>query len=271
MFSLFIYTNVMALGAWEGLKSLLASGLEGLFTVTSAVGLPSYALAIVLFTIIVKIALYPLSIKQMRSMREMQKLQPLIKDLQTKYKNDQKMLQQKQMELYKEYNVNPFGGCLPLLIQMPILFALFTVLRDFAPRFPEYYTFFWVADLSQPDPTKIILPILVGLSTFIQQYVSTTNRQDPTQKAMMIVMPLMLGWFTLNFASGLAIYWICFNLLGGLQQYLINKKGTPLLATANSSYSKENRDEKETESDSRSGSKKDTKDKTKNSSRNTAK
>ena len=269
MLSPLIFTHVLSFSLWASLKELLASGLEGLFSITNAVGLPSYALAIVMFTIILKVVLYPLTVKQMRSMRDMQRLQPLLKEIQTKYKNDQKMLQEKQMELYKEHKINPFGGCLPLLVQLPILYALFAVLRNFTPSLPQYYNFFWIADLSQPDPTKIILPVLVGLSTFFQQFVSSTNRQDPTQKAMLYVMPLMIGWMTVKFASGLAIYWVCFNIIGGIQQYIINKRSLPLIAAEKGSVQKEtksdtdNETKKEVKNVNKKGNKKNTKKQTK--------
>ena len=229
MINLLLNPNIMTISVWQSLKDFLAASLEWLFSITSAIGLPSYALAIVIFTILVKLILYPLSLKQMRSMREMQRIQPLVKELDTKYKNDPKLKQEKMMEIYKEHKINPFGGCLPLLIQMPILIALFTTLREFAPKYPEFYTFFWITDLSQPDPTKLVLPIIVGLSTFAQQYVSMTNKEDTTQKAMLYMMPIMLGWFTVKFAAGLAIYWVCFNILGAIQQYYINKKSMPVI------------------------------------------
>jgi len=198
--------------------------LEWLFDVTELIGLPSYALALLIFTIIIKVLLYPLAVKQMRSTRDMQKIQPKIKALQEKYKNNPQKAQEAQMKLYRDMNISPMAGCLPLLVQLPIIWFLFSSIRNFIPANPDYYTFFWVSDLSNPD-TTIFLPLLVAASTFIQQLISTTNRQDPTQKTMLIIMPIMIGFFCRSFPAAVALYWIFYGLLSGIQQFIINAKG----------------------------------------------
>ncbi|MEL7567600.1 MAG: YidC/Oxa1 family membrane protein insertase [Dehalobacterium sp.] len=205
------------------LVGFVASSLEWLYQLTVKMGVPSYALAIVLLTVIIKIILYPLTYKQMKSMRVMQELQPKIKELDKKYKNDPQKKQEAIMKIYKEHNANPMAGCLPLLIQFPILIALFRGLQSFQPSNLTHYSFMWISDLSKPDPTGLILPILVGLSTFLQQYITSPNANDPTQKTMLYAMPVLFGWMTRSFPAGLAFYWIVFGIVGTLQQIYINK------------------------------------------------
>ena len=199
--------------------------LEKLFDFTNLIGVPSYALALLIFTVIIKLLLYPLAVKQMRSTRDMQKLQPKVKALQEKYKNNPQKLQEAQLKLYRDMKINPMAGCLPLLLQIPIIWFLFSSIRNFVPAQPEYFTFFWIPDLSSPDPTGIFLPLLVAASTFLQQWISVTNKQDPTQKTMLIVMPIMLGFFCRSFPAAVALYWIFYGLLSGIQQFIVNKKG----------------------------------------------
>lgn len=219
----FLLYNSEPAGIWQGLKDLLIIALEKLYTFTVVLGMPSYALAIILFTVILKIVLYPLTAKQMHSTRKMQRLQPKIEELKKKYKNDPQKQQAEMMKLYKESGVNTLGGCLPLLVQMPVLIALYRVLAVFHPLHPEHYTFFWIPDLSKPD--AIIMPLLVAGTTFLQQYLSMTNKKDQTQRIMLYVFPIMFGWMVRNFAAGLAVYWITYSVVGSIQQLFINKKG----------------------------------------------
>jgi YidC/Oxa1 family membrane protein insertase len=197
--------------------------LESVYQLTVKLNVPSYALAIFILTIIIKVILYPLTYKQMKSMRAMQELQPKVKELDKKYKNNPQKKQEAMMELYKEHGANPLSGCLPLLIQFPILIALFRGLQEFVPSNPEHYNFLWITDLSQVDPTGIILPVLVGLSTFAQQYVTSPNANDTTQRTMLYAMPLIIGWMTRSFPAGLALYWVVFSVVGTLQQLYINR------------------------------------------------
>lgn len=224
MHEIFLLANKAAeFSIWAGLKDFMAMVLEKLFSFTMAINIPSYALAILLFTIIIKVLLYPLTVKQMRSTRNMQRIQPLIKEVEKKHKGNPRQHQEELSKLYKEYNVSPLGGCLPLLIQMPIMIALYRVLMTFEPLHTEYYSFLWLKNLSLPDPTGIVLPLIVAGSTFLQQYLAVTNKNDTTQKMMLYAMPIMFGYFARNFAAGLAIYWISYSIVGAIQQIFINR------------------------------------------------
>jgi YidC/Oxa1 family membrane protein insertase len=179
----------------------------------------SYGLAIVIFTIIVKVCLYPLYAKQMKSTVGMSKLQPRIKALQSKYANDKETMNAKMAELYREEGINPAGGCLPMLIQLPIIFGLFALLRNpllymgNSERmiFAIHESFLWMTDLSQPD--KWILPILAGIATFLAFSLQQQQQQDMPggsggmMKAMKYVFPIMIVLMGRTFPAGLTIYW----------------------------------------------------------------
>lgn len=176
--------------------------LEMLYSLTEAVGFGSYGVAIILLTIVIKMLLYPLTVKQVKSMRAMQELQPQMKKIQEKYKDKPQEMQMKIANLYKDAGVNPLAGCLPLLIQMPILMGMYYALYNFdygevAP------TFLWLPSLSEPDPIYV-LPVLSALTTFLQQKMTTTEMTQQ-MKIMMTVMPLFIGWISLNFPSGLVL------------------------------------------------------------------
>lgn len=184
----------------------------------------SYGLAIVIFTIIVKMCLYPLYSKQIKSTARMAEVQPKMLEIQKKYQNDQEMLNAKMMEFYKEEKFNPMGGCLPMIIQMPIIFALFALLRN-----PITYMggseemllavhepFLWINDLSQPD--LWILPIAAGISTFISFSMTQSQNAATAQagavastqgmmKMMKYVFPVMIVFMGRSFPAGLTIYW----------------------------------------------------------------
>lgn len=197
------------------------------YTFTVQIGVPSYGLAIVFMTLIIKLVMFPLTQKQMKSMRAMQEIQPKAKWIQEKYKDDQQMLQQKTMELYKEHGVNPMGGCLPLLIQMPIFIAFYQSLYKFQYLDAAHKGFLWINDIAllvknDPDLTRFILPLLAALSTYYQQRISTTQNTDPTQRAMLYFMPLMMAYIVYTVPAGLGIYWVTFNILGILQQLYVN-------------------------------------------------
>jgi len=214
---------------WDWLKYILTWAIERSFDLTMAMGVPSYALGIFFFTIVIKLLLQPAMTKQMRSARQMSKLQPLLQDIQKRYGSNKQRMQQEQMKLYQEKGVSPFAGCLPVLLQMPILFALFQSLRLFDPAYPEYYTFFWVEDLSivcgqYPGLLGWVLPVIVGAATFLQQYLAITNRNDRTQKMMLYMMPVMFGFFTRSFPAFLALYWTYYSLVGAAIQLFLNKR-----------------------------------------------
>ena len=193
----------------------------------------NYGISIILFSIIIKLLLYPLSISQMRSAQKMKLITPETTAIREKFKDDPKKQQQEIMKMYSEYGINPAGGCLPLLLQMPILYALWAVLRT-AIDLRQANFFLWITDLSMPDvivslPFKIPLfnvdqfsglAILMGITMFIQQKLTLT---DPRQKAMVYMMPVMFTFMFSGFPSGLNLYYFMFNLLSILQQVYINK------------------------------------------------
>ncbi len=191
---------------------------EGFYNLTAAVGFANYGIAIILMTILVKALMYPLTAKQVRSMKAMQDLQPALKKLQKDYKNNPQLLQQKMAELYKEAGVNPLAGCLPLLIQMPILMGVYYCLYGYS--YSGDPTFLWLTSLSDTDPLYV-LPILSALTTYIQQKQTMANNgQDNQQmKIMSYMMPLFIGWISLNFPSGLVVYWVTMNLCQIAQQW----------------------------------------------------
>ncbi len=182
----------------------------------------NYGLAIILLTIIVRGVTFPLTHKQIKSAKVMQEIQPEIKKLQEKYKNDKEKLNEETMKLWKEYNVNPVAGCLPLLIQFPVLIAMFQLLRERDILFQEiadFSPYFLGMDMTMPDPTYI-LPVLAGATTYLQQKTMTT---DQSQKALLIGMPIMLLVISINFQSGLVLYLVVSNLLSLGQHLLMNK------------------------------------------------
>lgn len=215
---------------WSGLVAGMAGLINWLYQVTGAIGIPNYGLAIILLTLLIKIILFPLTQKQMVSMRKMTEIQPKIKEIQEKYKGkDPQKMQQKIMEIYKENNVNPMAGCLPILVQMPILIALYRALYDFNFLNHAHAKFLWVGDLSQvyplsfTNPENLLLPLLAGGTTYLQTRL-TTSTTDQTQKMMLYLMPFFIGWICTTVPAGLALYWTMFNVLGYAQQYLVNKQ-----------------------------------------------
>ncbi len=197
------------------IMDVLAGGLgwllESLFQFTN-----SYGISIILATIIVRLLLYPLTLSQTKNMIAMKKMQPEMDALQKKYKDNKEELNKRVMELYQKNKINPFGGCLPLLIQLPILWAFFRVLREL-PFGDEGKFLIWM--LSESDKF-FILPILAAATTYLQSRMTITDSQ---QKTMLIMMPLMIGAFSLNLPSGLVLYWITSNLFSIAQQAYINK------------------------------------------------
>ena len=192
------------------------------YNFTEALGFPSYGIAIIIMTIGIKAILAPLTAKQVKSMKGMQKLQPKMKEIQNKYKNDPQRAQQEIAKMYKELGVNPLSGCLPLLVQMPFLIAIFYALQGY-PYDPAYESFLWLPSLGEADHLYI-LPVLSALSTFVM---SKQTAQDATgagagqQKIMQIFMPLFIGYISLNFPSGLVIYWVVSNIFQMIQQFFI--------------------------------------------------
>jgi len=189
----------------------------------------NYGVAIILLTVVSKVLFYPLTVKSLRSMKAMQALQPQINALRNKYKSDPQRLQKETMGLYREHKVNPMGGCLPMIAQVPIFYALYLALSVSVEL--QNATFFcfgrlfgadlWICDLASQDPTYV-LPILMGVTMFVQQKMTPTAG-DPRQAKMMLVMPFIFTFMFLNLPAGLVLYWTVSNILQILQQRLMDR------------------------------------------------
>jgi len=218
--------------------------------------LSAYAISIIISTIIFKLAVLPLTLKQSKSMKKMQELSPKIQELQEKYGKDPQTLQRKQMELYKEANYSPFSGCLPLLIQFPILIAFFYVIRDpvkYVFMDQELFdtinrTFLWIKDLGFAENHIFengvvnglsmggmslpflgyalpVLAVITGVTTYLTTKMtaqpSLNEQQASTQRTMSMMMPIMIFVFSIQFPAGLALYWVVSNLFQLVQQYIV--------------------------------------------------
>ena len=247
-------------GWWEGLVVYpLAKLLIALNKAIAGLGIPySYGWAIIVFTIAIKIVTLPLTLKQLQSTKAQQELQPKLRELQEKYGKDRQKLAEEQMKLYKESGINPLGGCLPLLIQMPVLFGLYQALYVLAnPSVNELIgaRFFWIPDLSFPSLTVgtswigesfaaqdwgklaayFSMPIFMLVSQLLLQKMAQPpsagtrpDQQDPQTRMMtqmMLFMPIMFAWITLGLPSGLTLYWSVSNVLSIIQQYFITGWG----------------------------------------------
>lgn len=195
----------------------------------------NFGWAIILLTIALNIILFPLRLKQQVSMLKMQKIQPQMRRLQDQYKKlkatdpRRAQVQAEMMNLYKEHGVNPMGGCLPLVLQMPLLFGFYSAL-SYSIELRRAPWMLWVKDLSQPDYVLHnipILAILMAISMFIQQRLTPTTNVDPAQAKMMMIMPLMFTFMFWSQSSGLVLYWLTSNVIGIIQQIFINKYWSP--------------------------------------------
>lgn len=199
--------------------------------------IPNYGVAIIILTILTKVVFWPLGTKSYKTMNEMKKIQPLLKEIRAKYKNDKKKMQEETMALHKTYKINPLGGCLPMLVQIPVFFALYRMLYE-AIELRHAPFFGWITDLSAPDrlfhfgfsvpmmepPYGIpVLTIIMGASMFLQQQMSPPVG-DPAQAKMMKFLPIVFTVIFINFSSGLVLYWLINNILSIAQQYYIIKK-----------------------------------------------
>ncbi|MDZ7372976.1 MAG: membrane protein insertase YidC [candidate division KSB1 bacterium] len=198
---------------------------------------PNYGVVLIIFSLLVKIVVYPLTRKSYVSMKQMQLLQPRLAELKEKYGNDPQRLNRETMKLYREYGINPMSGCLPLLLQFPLLYALFIVFRSTIELRGAKFVG-WMKDLSQPDtvlelPFSLplygrgvcVLPIVMGITMFVQQKMTVT---DPKQKAMVYVMPIFFVLLFNTFPSGLNLYYTLFNVLSIVQQKVIPEKAVQL-------------------------------------------
>jgi YidC/Oxa1 family membrane protein insertase len=208
-------------GLFGFITEILYAGLKGIYS-----AVPNWGWSIVLLTIIIKILFFPLTYQSTKSMSKMQDLQPKIKALRNKYKKakqdpeQRRKLNEETMRLYKQHGVNPAGGCLPMLIQLPIFWGFFQLLRV-ALEFRHSPWILWIGDLSVKDPYYVI-PVLMGVTQFISQKMTPTSG-DTTQQRMMLIMPVIMTIFFISFPSGLVLYWLTNNVLQIGQQYIMNR------------------------------------------------
>jgi YidC/Oxa1 family membrane protein insertase len=181
----------------------------------------NYGVAIIIITCILKLLFFPLTHKSYKSMKDMQKIQPKMAELKEKFKNDREGMNRAVMELYKTHKVNPMGGCLPMVVQIPVFFGLYRALM-YSIELRHAPFMLWITDLSAKDP-YLVTPIVMGVTMFIQQKMTPSN-MDPVQAKMMLALPVVFTFMFLNFPSGLVIYWLVNNVLTILQQMYINKK-----------------------------------------------
>ena len=220
--------DVMEFGMWAPVGKLLLKIMNGIHDFLWP---HNYGIAIILLTMLVRIVFWPITRKSTESMKKMQEIQPLVKAVQEKYKDNTQKQQQEVMALYKEHKVNPLGGCLPMLIQIPVFIALFVVLRSAIEL--RFAHFLWIRDLSQPEnlfagmlPMGLslnLLPIFMAATMAWQQRLTPSASADPNQQKMMMFMPIMMLVMFYKFAAGLALYWTTQNVLMIVQQLMMKR------------------------------------------------
>lgn len=209
--------------SFTGIGVYMGYVLTFFYDVTVRAGIPNYGLAIIFLTVAIKMLLYPLTVKQVRSMKAMQELAPKLKALQEKYKDNKEKLNQEVAKLYKESGVNPIAGCLPLVIQMPFLIGIFYAIRQY--DYVSDPSFLWIANLAQNNPSDpyYILPVLAAVTTYISSKQTTTDNSQQS-KMMIMMMPFFIGYMTISFPAGLGLYWVVSNLVQIFQQWWVNRK-----------------------------------------------
>jgi YidC/Oxa1 family membrane protein insertase len=235
---------------WQAFIGVIATALTTFADLIGGMGIPyEWGFAIILFTLVIKLLTMPLTLQQLRASKAMQALQPEIEKLKKKHGKDREKMSQAQMELYKEAGVNPLGGCLPMLVQLPIWFALYRALFGLANEGLLNEGFFWVPSLAGPvneyaglswlwplPPTVgwvdavayLVLPILTVVTQIIVQKMTPSPTSDPQQASMnqmMLLMPFMFGFFALQVPQGLVLYWVTSNIFSLIQQYFITGWG----------------------------------------------
>lgn len=240
-------------GLWASFVGFLSSILESLNGITGAIPAPfgGYGLAIILFTLLMRLILLPLDWKSRKANQKMQEVQPLISELQKKYKNDPEKLNKKTMELYQKHQINPLGGCLPMLLQMPLFFALFAALRSISDN-PAIASvpapFLWIKNIWFADSPLVnsvgesiglfgqnfnglfLLALLAGVSSYYQMKLSQPKDGGNQQmKGFSIIMPLMSVWFCLSYTASFAIYWVTSNIFQIAQQFILKKHMAPVV------------------------------------------
>ncbi len=204
-------------GFFAPLAKIANSLLKYFYSLTS-----NYGIAIILLRLVVQILMLPLSIKSYKAMAIMRKMQPEMKSIQERYKKDPQRMNMELMQLYRKYGANPFSGCWPMLLQIPIFFALFTTLRNSWDLHGAHFIF-WIKDLSAKDP-YYILPVLMGALMYLQNYITPQPTSDQAQANIMKWMPLIFTFLFLTFPSGLVIYWIVNSLFSMAQNYYLKNK-----------------------------------------------
>ena len=220
------YDDLVALG--DNLHLSVDFGIFGILAVPILRGLQffyryvdNYGISIIIVTLIIRLLTFPLQYKSFKSMKKMQQLQPEMAKLKEKYKDDPKKMQQETMELFKKGGANPLSGCFPILLQMPIFFALYQVLNS-AVELVGAPFYLWIVDLSVKDP-YYVLPVLMTISMFVQTKMNPGASTDPTQKKIMYLMPLIFGFFMKDFPAGLNLYITVSFVFGIAQQLLVYK------------------------------------------------
>lgn len=216
------------------LADMMAWAVQFFYNLTASLGFPSYGIAIIILTIVIKVLLLPFALKQIKSMKGMQEIQPKVAALQKKYKNDRAKLSIEMQKLYREHNISPLAGCLPLLIQMPFLVSIFYALQGFQYD-SAHASFLWLSSLASKDPTYV-LPILSAISTWALSAQTAPKNAEGPQKMMTYFMPLFIGYISINFPSGLVIYWVVSNLFQLVQQTIVFHKDKGLRSVINNDY-----------------------------------
>ena len=209
-------TAVVDYGIMTFLAKPMFSVLNLIYDITK-----NWGVAIILFVVLVRVILFPLTYRGMVSMYKMKELSPKMQELKEKYAKDPQKFQIKMMELYKKEGVNPLGGCLPMILQIPIFFAIYRVLVNAIEL--KGAGFLWISDLSVMDP-YFILPVLMGVTMYAHQTITPNNFTDPMQEKIFKFLPVIFTFFFFSFAAGLVLYWTTNNILSFLQQIVINKK-----------------------------------------------
>jgi YidC/Oxa1 family membrane protein insertase len=208
---------------WASFVGILQSILLWLSHLTGGLGL-----GIILFTILTRIIMLPLTIKQLQSSKKMQELQPLIQELRRKYGKDQQKFTQEMSKLYKEHKANPAGSCLPMLIQLPIFIGVYQAVQHLATNPVASEGFLWIPSLAHKDPLYI-LPVLSILLQLLVSLMAMPKIQDPQQKTMsqtMLLMPLFFGYIAFTFNAGAVLYWVMGSVIAVVQQYFVSGWGS---------------------------------------------
>lgn len=204
-------------GIWGVIAIPILRGLQFFYTV-----FPNYGIAIILLTIIIRLLTFPLQYKSFKSMKKMQEIQPQLNKVREKFKDNPQKMQQETMALFKKSGANPLGGCLPLILQMPIFFAFYRVLYS-SVELVDAPFYFWISDLSQKDPFYV-LPILMAVAMVLNQRLMPTTTTDPVQKKIMMFVPLIFAIFMKDFPAGLTLYIFISTLVGMLQQLYVYRR-----------------------------------------------